>query len=100
MANPPKPWKAEYAKSSRSSCKTCKSPIEKEKFRLGKMVQATQFDGFMPVIPHSPLFVCLLRFPPFSFSIFLFIFPFCVAGLGFFISHVVSCLCLGFEWFV
>lgn len=49
MANPPKPWKVEYAKSSRSSCKTCKTPIEKETLRLGKMVQATQFDGFMPV---------------------------------------------------
>ncbi|KAK6164504.1 hypothetical protein DH2020_001368 [Rehmannia glutinosa] len=48
MANPPKPWKVEYAKSSRSSCKTCKNSIEKENLRLGKMVQATQFDGFMP----------------------------------------------------
>lgn len=51
MASPHKPWKAEYAKSSRSSCKTCKSPIDKETLRLGKMVQATQFDGFMPVSP-------------------------------------------------
>ncbi|KAL0419793.1 UNVERIFIED_CONTAM: Poly [ADP-ribose] polymerase 1 [Sesamum radiatum] len=48
MASPPKPWKAEYAKSSRSSCKTCKNPIDKENLRLGKMVQASQFDGFMP----------------------------------------------------
>ncbi|OMP09322.1 Zinc finger, PARP-type [Corchorus olitorius] len=47
-ANPPKPWKAEYAKSARSSCKTCKNIIAKEVFRLGKMVVATQFDGFMP----------------------------------------------------
>ncbi|KAK6937822.1 Poly(ADP-ribose) polymerase, catalytic domain [Dillenia turbinata] len=53
MANPPKPWKAEYAKSSRSSCKTCKSPIDKEILRLGKMVQATQFDGFMPMWNHA-----------------------------------------------
>ncbi|XP_060180948.1 poly [ADP-ribose] polymerase 1 [Lycium barbarum] len=58
MANPPKPWKAEYAKSSRSSCKTCKSPISKEVFRLGKMVQATQFDGFMPMWHHAS---CILR---------------------------------------
>lgn len=58
MASPPKPWKAEYAKSSRSSCKTCKSPIDKETFRLGKMVKATQFDGFMPVrlFPPNPFF--------------------------------------------
>ncbi|PKA56486.1 Poly [ADP-ribose] polymerase 1 [Apostasia shenzhenica] len=46
---PPKPWKAEYAKSGRSSCKTCKSAIAKDQLRLGKMVVATQFDGFMPV---------------------------------------------------
>ncbi|TYJ09439.1 hypothetical protein E1A91_A11G141700v1 [Gossypium mustelinum] len=53
MANPPKPWKAEYAKSARSSCKTCKSVINKEVFRLGKMVPATQFDGFMPMWNHA-----------------------------------------------
>ncbi|PIN11116.1 NAD+ ADP-ribosyltransferase Parp [Handroanthus impetiginosus] len=58
MANPPKPWKAEYAKSSRSSCKTCKIPINKESLRLGKMVQATQFDGFMPMWNHA---ACILR---------------------------------------
>ncbi|CAN1291957.1 Poly [ADP-ribose] polymerase 1 [Linum perenne] len=55
---PPKPWKAEYAKSGRSSCKTCKLPIDKEKFRLGKMVQATQFDGFMPMWNHA---TCILK---------------------------------------
>lgn len=49
MASLHKPWRAEYAKSSRSSCKTCKSPITKENFRLGKLVQASQFDGVMPV---------------------------------------------------
>ncbi|XP_035550505.1 poly [ADP-ribose] polymerase 1 isoform X2 [Juglans regia] len=58
MANPPKPWKAEYAKSSRSSCKTCKSAIDKEVFRLGKMVKATQFDGFMPMWNHA---TCILN---------------------------------------
>nr|GLL30729.1 poly [ADP-ribose] polymerase 1 isoform X2 [Ipomoea trifida] len=58
MASPHKPWKAEYAKSSRSSCKTCKSPIEKETFRLGKMVQATQFDGVMPMWNHAG---CILK---------------------------------------
>ncbi|KAG8389232.1 hypothetical protein BUALT_Bualt02G0207400 [Buddleja alternifolia] len=58
MANPPKAWKAEYAKSSRSSCKTCKKPIDKEILRLGKMVQATQFDGFMPMWNHAS---CILR---------------------------------------
>ncbi|CAI9107673.1 OLC1v1007086C1 [Oldenlandia corymbosa var. corymbosa] len=55
---PPLAWKAEYAKSSRSSCKTCRSPIDKEELRLGKMVQATQFDGFMPLWNHAG---CILR---------------------------------------
>ncbi|XWS46946.1 hypothetical protein CRYUN_Cryun14cG0111600 [Craigia yunnanensis] len=58
MANPPKPWKAEYAKSARSSCKTCRSIIDKEAFRLGKMVTAKQFDGFMPMWNHA---TCILR---------------------------------------
>ncbi|KAG8389233.1 hypothetical protein BUALT_Bualt02G0207500 [Buddleja alternifolia] len=58
MANPPEAWKAEYAKSSRSSCKTCKKPIDKEILRLGKMVHATQFDGFMPMWNHAS---CILR---------------------------------------
>ncbi|KAK9067559.1 hypothetical protein SSX86_011670 [Deinandra increscens subsp. villosa] len=58
MATPPKPWKAEYAKSGRSSCKTCKIPIDKEKLRLGKMIEATKFDGFMPVWHHAQ---CILK---------------------------------------
>uniref|UniRef100_A0A2P2KV05 Uncharacterized protein MANES_05G087700 n=1 Tax=Rhizophora mucronata TaxID=61149 RepID=A0A2P2KV05_RHIMU len=58
MASPPKPWKAEYAKSGRSSCKTCKNSIDKEVLRLGKMVQATQFDGFMPMWNHAS---CVLK---------------------------------------
>uniref|UniRef100_A0A0E0AIQ7 Poly [ADP-ribose] polymerase n=1 Tax=Oryza glumipatula TaxID=40148 RepID=A0A0E0AIQ7_9ORYZ len=53
MAAPPKAWKAEYAKSGRSSCKSCRSPIGKDQLRLGKMVQATQFDGFMPMWNHA-----------------------------------------------
>ncbi|KAI4364087.1 hypothetical protein MLD38_020224 [Melastoma candidum] len=58
MAAPPKPWKAEYAKSGRSSCKTCKSPIDKEALRLGKMVQSSQFDGFIPMWNHAS---CILK---------------------------------------
>ncbi|KAI3806057.1 hypothetical protein L1987_21948 [Smallanthus sonchifolius] len=58
MANPPKPWKAEYAKSGRSSCKACKIPIDKEKLRLGKMIEATKFDGFMPMWHHAQ---CVLK---------------------------------------
>ncbi|KAL0920496.1 hypothetical protein M5K25_009636 [Dendrobium thyrsiflorum] len=55
---PPKPWKAEYAKSGRSSCKSCKSAINKDNLRLGKMVVATQFDGFMPLWHHAD---CILK---------------------------------------
>ncbi|KAL5561852.1 hypothetical protein UlMin_031599 [Ulmus minor] len=55
-----KPWKVEYAKSSRSSCKTCKNTIEKETLRIGKMVKATQFDGFMPMWNHAK---CILNKP-------------------------------------
>ncbi|TXG63792.1 hypothetical protein EZV62_010786 [Acer yangbiense] len=58
MANPPKAWKVEYAKSGRSSCRTCKTNIPKEAFRLGKMVQSTQFDGFMPLWNHAS---CILK---------------------------------------
>ena len=65
MAAPPRAWKAEYAKSGRASCKSCKSPIAKDQLRLGKMVQASQFDGFMPVrisLPALPaLFAVNLR---------------------------------------
>uniref|UniRef100_M8BAB1 Poly (ADP-ribose) polymerase 1 n=1 Tax=Aegilops tauschii TaxID=37682 RepID=M8BAB1_AEGTA len=57
-APPPKAWKAEYAKSGRSSCKSCKSPIAKDALRPGKMVQATQFDGFMPMWNHAK---CILN---------------------------------------
>ena len=33
------PFKAEYAKSNRSSCKSCKDNISKDSLRLAKMVQ-------------------------------------------------------------
>lgn len=44
-----KPWKAEYAKSARSSCRTCGHHIEKDSFRLARMQPAQQFGGMMPV---------------------------------------------------
>ncbi|KAK7336847.1 hypothetical protein VNO77_17397 [Canavalia gladiata] len=60
MANPQnqKPWKVEYAKSGRSSCRTCKSTISSETLRLGKMVQSTKFDGLMPMWHHAD---CILK---------------------------------------
>lgn len=36
-----KPYRAEYAKSSRSNCKACKTQIEKDVLRLGVMVQVS-----------------------------------------------------------
>ncbi|RWR91666.1 poly ADP-ribose polymerase 1 [Cinnamomum micranthum f. kanehirae] len=45
MMNTLQAWKAEYAKTSRSACRC----IQAEKLRLGKMVQASKFDGFMTV---------------------------------------------------
>ncbi|KAK2387997.1 Poly [ADP-ribose] polymerase 1 [Trifolium repens] len=60
MSNPQnqKPWKAEYAKSGRSSCRTCKIPIASESLRLGKMVQSSKFDGLMPMWNHAQ---CILK---------------------------------------
>lgn len=53
MAAPPKPLRAEYAKSNRSTCKSCQSIITKDSFRIAKVVPATQFDGYMPVWHHA-----------------------------------------------
>ncbi|XP_039295821.1 poly [ADP-ribose] polymerase [Nilaparvata lugens] len=41
------PYKAEYAKSGRASCKGCKSTIEKATLRLAVMVKSPVFDGKM-----------------------------------------------------
>ncbi|KAK7396422.1 hypothetical protein VNO78_17421 [Psophocarpus tetragonolobus] len=62
MSNPEKQkaWKAEYAKSGRSSCRACKSPIPTEALRLGKMVQSTKFDGLMPMWNHAS---CIFKKP-------------------------------------
>ena len=52
----PKPWKAEYAKSSRASCRSCSNLISKDTFRLAKMAPSTQFDGYMAVSTHHSRF--------------------------------------------
>lgn len=49
-ATAPTPWKVEYAKSSRASCRTCSNLITKDAFRLARMVPSNQFDGFMAVL--------------------------------------------------
>ncbi|VVC30258.1 BRCT domain,Poly(ADP-ribose) polymerase, regulatory domain,WGR domain,PADR1 domain,Poly(ADP-ribose) [Cinara cedri] len=42
------PYRAEYAKSNRSKCKTCKLGIEKDHLRLAVMIQSPLFDGKVP----------------------------------------------------
>ncbi|KAJ9595723.1 hypothetical protein L9F63_013086 [Diploptera punctata] len=49
------PYRAEYAKSGRASCKSCKSPIAKDTLRLAVMVQSPMFDG---KTPHWYHFMC------------------------------------------
>ncbi|KAL1117298.1 hypothetical protein AAG570_004624 [Ranatra chinensis] len=49
------PYRAEYAKSGRASCKGCKSTIEKESLRLAVLVQSPVFDG---KVPHWYHFMC------------------------------------------
>ncbi|XP_066991017.2 poly [ADP-ribose] polymerase [Anabrus simplex] len=49
------PYRAEYSKSGRASCKACKTPIAKDVLRLAVMVQSPMFDG---KIPHWYHFMC------------------------------------------
>lgn len=42
------PYRAEYAKSGRASCKACRTQIEKDGLRLAAMVQSPMFDGKVP----------------------------------------------------
>lgn len=42
------PYRAEYAKSGRASCKACRTTIEKDSLRLAAMVQSPMFDGKVP----------------------------------------------------
>ncbi|XP_017778505.1 PREDICTED: poly [ADP-ribose] polymerase [Nicrophorus vespilloides] len=50
------PYRAEYAKSSRASCRSCKSSIQKEALRLAAMVQSSKFDGRTPQWYHFDSF--------------------------------------------
>ncbi|XP_060519943.1 poly [ADP-ribose] polymerase [Cylas formicarius] len=50
------PYRAEYAKSSRSSCKGCKSTIGQGSLRLAVMVQSFHFDGKQPNWYHFKCF--------------------------------------------
>ncbi|KAJ7561684.1 hypothetical protein O6H91_03G037600 [Diphasiastrum complanatum] len=53
MATPHKPWKAEYAKSSRATCRSCSNSIAKDAFRIARVVPATQFDGLLTEWHHA-----------------------------------------------
>ncbi|XP_034018181.1 poly [ADP-ribose] polymerase 1 isoform X2 [Thalassophryne amazonica] len=48
-------YRAEYAKSSRASCKKCKDNIAKDSLRMAIMVQSPMFDG---KVPHWHHFSC------------------------------------------
>ncbi|CAG0883144.1 unnamed protein product [Darwinula stevensoni] len=50
------PYRAEYAKSNRSSCKGCRGQIVKDSLRLAIMVQSPMFDGKQPNWHHVPCF--------------------------------------------
>lgn len=50
------PYKAEYAKSGRASCKGCKNSIDKDTLRMAIMVQSPRFDGKMPLWYHFDCF--------------------------------------------
>ncbi|CAG2113149.1 unnamed protein product [Medioppia subpectinata] len=50
------PYRVEYAKSGRASCKSCKDPIAKDSVRLAVMVQSPFFDGMQPNWHHFQCF--------------------------------------------
>ncbi|XP_071441476.1 poly [ADP-ribose] polymerase [Hetaerina americana] len=50
------PYRAEYAKSGRASCKGCKESIAKDGLRLAVMVQSAHFDGKVPNWYHCMCF--------------------------------------------
>ncbi|CAF0764637.1 unnamed protein product [Rotaria sordida] len=49
-------FRAEYAKSDRSTCKGCHSTIDKDALRLAIMVQSPSFDGKIPTWYHMGCF--------------------------------------------
>lgn len=49
-------FRAEYAKSDRSTCKGCRSGINKDTLRLAIMVQSPNFDGKIPTWYHMNCF--------------------------------------------
>ncbi|XP_065898100.1 poly [ADP-ribose] polymerase 1-like isoform X2 [Dysidea avara] len=56
MASQELPYRAEYAKSGRASCKACKGLISKDILRMAHMVQSSHFDGKVPNWYHFSCF--------------------------------------------
>ena len=96
MAAPQKPFRAEYAKSNRSTCKTCQSIITKDSFRIAKVIPAVQFDGFMPVSStyhlryNVVLFLCVYVHTHTHIRIFVYV---CVHVYIYVRMYVHACLC-------
>jgi hypothetical protein len=51
-----RPYRVEYAKTGRSSCKTCTAPIAKDVLRIAHVVPSKQFDGHMTFWNHLECF--------------------------------------------
>lgn len=49
-------YQAEYAKSNRSTCRSCKSSISQGSLRIATLVQSNTFDGKMALWFHSSCF--------------------------------------------
>ncbi|XP_047140981.1 poly [ADP-ribose] polymerase 1 isoform X1 [Hydra vulgaris] len=60
------PYNAEYAKSGRAGCKSCKCNIGKDSLRIAKMVQSPHFDGKIPQWYHYSCF--FKKFKPLNVS--------------------------------
>lgn len=50
METEKKPYAVEYAKSSRSSCKGCKSLISKDTLRIALMKKSSFYDGLVNIL--------------------------------------------------
>lgn len=61
-----KPFRVDYAKSGRSSCRGCKTPIAKECLRIARVTKSHQFDGVVTLWFHAP---CAFKKPNFFKSL-------------------------------
>jgi poly [ADP-ribose] polymerase len=80
----------EYAKTDRSTCKSCKKGITKGALRIAKLIPSPKFDGYMEQWFHS---ACLFK------VIFYFVFSFSFLSLSLCAFRVSFSLCLLLCWF-